>query len=504
MGLTLGQLLADYAVVPVRCAERPVAGLATDSRALQPGEVFFALRGDNRHGLEFLERVKAAGALAVVWEPPYALTPAASACEREVPLFPVPALRQRLGSIIAHYYHEPSQRLPVVGITGTDGKTSCAHFIAQALSDRDQPCGILGTLGVGVYGGAEPSMHTTPDPLTIQRWLAGLVAADRRFAVMEVSSHALEQSRVNGVEFAVGVLTNLTRDHLDYHGSLEAYAAAKRRLFFEHRPHWSILNLDDDFGRRLAAELPEQETIVGYGFGRGLKRPARWVWGEQLQLTPTGLQMQIRSSWGEGELQVDLLGRFNASNVLAALATLLVLELPFAEAMERLGRTVTVPGRMEKLEGGAGKPLAVVDYAHTPHALEQVLTALREHGRQRLWCVFGCGGDRDAGKRPLMGAVAERLADRVIVTDDNPRTEDPNRIVGDILSGIQRAEAVMVVRDRRAAIERALMSAESGDIVLIAGKGHEDYQILGAERLPFSDRAVVQRFWFPDCQDEAA
>lgn len=479
-----------------------MTGLATDSRSIRPGEVFFALRGEKQHGLKFFDAVRAAGAAAVIWEPPY--EDVAALTESEIPLLAVPQLRQKLGPISARYWGEPSQRIKLVGITGTDGKTSCAHFIAQALSDSASgSCGILGTLGIGAYGQVQPSAHTTPDPLTIQSWLAGLCADDRRFAAMEVSSHALEQGRVNGVDFAVAVLTNLTRDHLDYHGSLEAYAAAKRRLFLEHQPRWNILNLDDDFGRQLSADLHASGRVVGYGFGTRPESTTKFVSGQSLILTPAGLRMQVHSSWGDGELQIGLLGRFNAHNVLATLGTLLALGMPFAEAMERVAQTATVPGRMERLGGIDGKPLVVVDYAHTPHALEQVLSTLHEHGGRRLWCVFGCGGDRDPGKRPLMGAVAERLAARVIVTNDNPRTEDPDRIIGDIRAGMQNPCTALVIRDRRAAIECALADADADDIVLVAGKGHEDYQLIGTERLPFSDRMIVRQCLGFDHQDKA-
>jgi len=500
---TLGQLLAGYAPISAASAAQPITGLAIDSRAIRPGEVFFALSGEKHHGLKFFDAVQVAGAAAVVWEPPCdeAIIPT----KQEIPLVAMAQLRQKLGPISARYWGEPSQHLQVVGITGTDGKTSCAHFIAQALSASNSgSCGILGTLGIGAYGQVQPSVHTTPDPLTIQSWLAGLCADDQRFAVMEVSSHALEQGRVNGVEFAVAVLTNLTRDHLDYHGSLDAYAAAKRRLFFEHQPHWQILNLDDAFGRQLIADLQPSTRVVGYGFGARPEAVRHFVGGESLTLTPAGLRLWVRSSWGAGELQVGLLGRFNAHNILATLATLLVLDMPFAEAMARVAQTATVPGRMERLGGIDGQPLAVVDYAHTPYALEQVLSTLQEHGGQRLWCVFGCGGDRDPGKRPLMGAVAERLAAQVIITDDNPRTEDPDRIVSGILAGMHNPGAALVIRDRRTAIERALADAGADDIVLVAGKGHEDYQIIGTERLPFSDRMIVGRCLGFDHQDEAA
>ncbi len=493
--MSLGELLGSFAEVPAPWANLAVTGLASDSRNVQPGDLFFAVRGGQRHGLEFLATVKAAGAVAVVWEPPWdSWFPVDDA----LPLLAAPELRQKMGLIANRFYDEPSRRLRVIGITGTDGKTSCAHFLAQALSDAESgPCGILGTLGVGVHGQTEPSLHTTPDPLAVQRWLADLVAEGRRYAAMEVSSHALDQGRVNGIAFAAAVLTQISRDHLDYHGTLDAYAAAKRRLFVEHQPDWAVLNLNDAFGQRLVAEAQVRRGVIAYGLGAQPALLERFVWGKQLELTPTGLRLQIESSWGQGELRAGLLGRFNASNLLATLAVLLALDMPFDEALTRLARTATVPGRMERLGGESGEPLAVIDYAHTPYALEQVLSALREHGgRHGLWCVFGCGGDRDPGKRPLMGAAAERWADRVIVTDDNPRTEDPERIVSGILAGMIQPEAATVIRDRRTAIFHALAEAKAGDMVLIAGKGHEDYQIVGTERFPFSDREAAHEFLY--------
>lgn len=491
--MALGALLAGVAEVPARWANRTITGLAIDSRTVQPGDLFFALRGGQRHGLEFLTAVKAAGAAAVLWEPPWE---GALAKDDAFPLLEVPTLRDRLGGIASRFYDHPSHSLQLVGITGTDGKTSCAHFIAQALSTVDTgPCGILGTLGVGVHGQTLPSLHTTPDPLAVQAWLAQLVASGCRYAAMEVSSHALDQGRVRDTAFSAAVLTQLSRDHLDYHGTQESYAAAKRRLFTEYRPGWAVLNLDDAFGQGLLVEAQAQHGIIAYGLGARPAPTDRWVWGEQIELSRAGLRLRIESSWGRGDVQTGLLGRFNASNLLATLATLLALEIPFDAALARLAQTATVPGRMERLGGGADQPLVVVDYAHTPHALEQVLGTLRQHGEHHnLWCVFGCGGDRDAGKRPLMGAAAERWADRVIVTNDNPRTENAHHIASAIRAGMAHPDAATVLLDRRAAIAHALSEARAGDIVLIAGKGHEDYQLVGAERLPFSDRLVVQQF----------
>ncbi len=496
--MNLGELLAGYADVPASCVAKLFSGLAIDSRILRSNEIFFALRGEKRHGLEFFEDVKKTGAAAVIWEPPYdfSLLPVTN---KNIPLIAVSGLRHKLGLIVSRFYGDPSKNIRVVGITGTDGKTSCAHFIAQALSDQNiGPCGILGTLGNGIYGRTEPTLCTTPDPLAVQIWLAEMVAAGRYFAAMEVSSHALDQGRVNGVAFSVAVLTNLSRDHLDYHRNLESYRSAKRRLFFEHNPSWIVLNLDDGFGCRIARDLHDKETVIGYGIGQRSKiQSDLFVCGKNLELTSTGLRMFIQSSWGIGELQVGLLGRFNASNILATVATLLALDFPFHTVLDRVAKVKTVIGRMERLGGGIGQPLVVVDYAHTPHALEQVLVVLREYrsnsSRGLLWCLFGCGGDRDSGKRPLMGAIAENLADRVLLTDDNPRTEEPDKIIKDILAGMQAPARATVIHDRRAAIIHVLVVASDTDIVLIAGKGHEDYQIFGTEKQPFSDYDVVHQ-----------
>ena len=486
----LRELLAGFTRVPA-VMDRPITGLASDSRRVREGDLFLATRGLQHHGLEFLSTAQRSGAVAVAWEPPYE---GEWRHHDDLPLLAVEDLSHKLGIIAGHFYDEPSQGLNLVGITGTDGKTSCAHFIAQALSGEGASCGILGTLGYGVYGQLTAASHTTPDALTLQRLLAELRDRGLRQVVMEVSSHALEQGRVAGLDFAVAVLTNLTRDHLDYHGDLNAYAAAKRRLFIDYAPQTAVLNLDDAFGRDLAARLVTGRR-VGYGLGRRAARQLdAFVWGEALAFSPEGLSIQVVSSWGEGSLRVGLLGRFNASNLLAALATLLVLEIPFDEALQRLSRVSTVPGRMERVGGDADRLLTVVDYAHTPFSLEQALRALGEHTRGRLWCVFGCGGDRDPGKRPLMGQVAERFADRIIITDDNPRTEDPQEIVHAILAGMKHPEQAKVVRNRREAIGAAVTGAGSEDVILIAGKGHEDYQLLREQRLPFSDVEVARQW----------
>jgi UDP-N-acetylmuramoyl-L-alanyl-D-glutamate--2,6-diaminopimelate ligase len=487
--ITLARLLASLAEVPA-ALDRPITGLASDSRLAGEGDLFLALRGLHRHGLDFLPDLRRSGVAAIAWEPPYETLPPGSPStdSRQPPLFAIEQLGRRVGTIAARFHADPCRDLELIGITGTDGKTSTAWYLAQALHQADAPCGLLGTLGYGVWNELLETGLTTPDALTIWRWLAALRERGARHVAMEVSSHALAQGRVDGLGFTVAVLTNLGRDHLDYHADPAEYAAAKRRLFTDFEPCHAVLNLDDAFGRDLAADLGAR--AIGYGLEVRPDMP-RWVCGHDLQLRPEGLRMRIESSWGNGELASGLFGRFNAGNLLAALAALLALEMPLDRALDRLATVRHAPGRMERF-GGGDRPLAVVDYAHTPQALEQALQALREHGRGRLWCVFGCGGERDPGKRPLMAAIAERRADRVMITDDNPRREDPDAITAQILTGLQRPHRAMVERDRAAAIRRALREAQPGDSVLIAGKGHEDYQILGQRRVPFSDREIVQ------------
>ena len=399
----------------------------------------------------------------------------------------------RVGEIAARFHGNPTRELRVVGITGTNGKSSCCHYIAQALDSEEEPCGVVGTLGYGRLGALRAGGHTTPDAVTLQALFAEMLAAGVRRVVMEVSSHALSQGRVNGVEFDVAVFTNLTHDHLDYHGDITNYARAKRQLFFAPRLRTAVINGDDDYGRKLLASLPEGVAAVCFSIAGGCDKAdaQHVVKGEVLRVDRDGLAMRVDSPWGSGSLHTELLGRFNASNLLASVASLCQLEVPFSVAVERLAQVTSVPGRMEHFGGAARRPLVVVDYAHTPDALLQVLETLRELCAHELWCVFGCGGDRDRQKRAKMGAIAERIADHVIVTDDNPRHEDPQAIIAQILSGLARPEAALVISDRALAIRTAVSRAAADDVVVIAGKGHEDYQQIGDRRIPFSDREQV-------------
>ncbi|WP_022976188.1 UDP-N-acetylmuramoyl-L-alanyl-D-glutamate--2,6-diaminopimelate ligase [Nevskia ramosa] len=468
--------------------ELAVTGLALDSRQLQPGALFLAVQGTATHGLAHAEAALKRGATAIAWESAAGV----SAPALPVPTIAVPNLSRHAGEIAARWYRQPSAALFTAGITGTDGKTSTAHLIAQALDRLDVPCAYFGTLGYGRLGRLADASHTTPDPVRLQALLADSRDAGAQACAMEVSSHALDQARVGGVAFDVAVLTNVGRDHLDYHGTVEHYAAAKRRLFASDGLAAAVLNRDDVHGARWADELlAEGRTpVVVYGLDGAVPASGQYLIGRTLRLHAAGLTMQIDSSWGGAQLDCRLLGRFNAHNLLAALAVLLVKGIALADAVSALAESQTVPGRIEAFRAEHG-PLVVVDYAHTPQALDAVLRAVRAHTAGKLVCVFGCGGDRDRGKRPLMGAAAVNGADVAIVTDDNPRSESPAAIAADIVAGLPQGKTVRVIHDRAEAIRAAIAEAGSDDVVLVAGKGHEDYQLYGAERRSFSDRAYV-------------
>jgi UDP-N-acetylmuramoyl-L-alanyl-D-glutamate--2,6-diaminopimelate ligase len=490
---SLKELTAGLVDVPAGIV---VTDVTIDSRAASPGSLFLACRGRSHHGLEFARQAVARGARVVLYESAHE-APGVPDFGSEIFVAAVPELSRHVGTIADRFFGSPSQAITVAGITGTNGKTTCAYLLAQALSALGTPAAYAGTLGYGMPGALTPSEHTTSDAVTVHRRLDQLRAQGAGYVCMEVSSHALDQDRVAGVRFHTAVFTNLTRDHLDYHGTMESYAAAKALLFAWSTLVLRIINIDDAFGNKLAGRPSEARLIVTS------RRPflpddvipqartAEFVRAINVKTESTGLTIGIRSSWGDGELTVPLIGDFNVDNVLTVLAVLLAGDVPLAEAGRALAQCKPPSGRMEVFGGGA-QPVAIVDYAHTPDALSKALRAARKHTAGKLHVVFGCGGDRDAGKRPQMGALAAELADEVIVTDDNPRTEDPERIVADIRVGMPSKRPVQVEHDRRRAIQLALSRASAGDVVVIAGKGHEDYQIIGAERRSFSDQAVVR------------
>jgi UDP-N-acetylmuramoyl-L-alanyl-D-glutamate--2,6-diaminopimelate ligase len=492
--MRLDALLPDVADVPAL----EIAGLVQDSRAIHPGDAFVAIGGFGAHGLRFVAQAKAAGAAVVLFEPPMPDEFAASIGASTgigLPILAVPGLRARLGAMADRFHGEATAAMDTVGVTGTNGKTSTVQLLAQAWTLRGRRAGSIGTLGAGLHGAVVPTGFTTPLVLQLHALLADLRDQGADAVAMEVSSHALDQGRVDGVHFRVALFTNLTRDHLDYHGTMEGYGAAKAKLFVWPGLESAVLNLDDPFGRALHA------GVRAHGAARAIGVSSRGEDGATLHaehIVPdlSGLNFTLRIDGETHPVRSSLLGRFNVDNLLAVGGALYALGESPAGVAELLSRLQPVHGRMNRLGGDGQRPLVVIDYAHTPDALEQALTSLRAHASAKLVCVFGCGGDRDTGKRPQMAAIAEGLADVVVVTDDNPRTEPGDAIVADILAGFANPAAAIVERDRGAAIARAIALAGAQDIVLVAGKGHEPYQEIDGVQHPFDDtgtaRAVLE------------
>ncbi|MFI4891181.1 MAG: UDP-N-acetylmuramoyl-L-alanyl-D-glutamate--2,6-diaminopimelate ligase [Steroidobacterales bacterium] len=492
--ITLGQLLEPFALAPGAAALR-ITDLTQDSREVRAGSAFVALRGLTRHGLEFAPQACAQGASAVLWEPADGVEaprlPPAVAC------VPVPGLSGALGVIADRFFGAPSSYLRICAFTGTNGKTTCAYLLAQCMQRLGIASGYIGTLGVGSIGALQPLAHTTPDVISMHRLLARMLADGVRDVAIEVSSHALNQQRIAGVRLHTAAFTNLTHDHLDYHRTMGSYGEAKARLFAFPGLRQMVVNVGDDFGRQLAGRFRQDARLMAAWIGAGADLQAwsgvRHLRARRVTCEARGLAMEFDGNGAPVSVRSHLIGRFNAENLAVVLACLLSLGVPAAQAAAALGACEAPPGRMEIVPAdAAGKPLAVVDYAHTPDALAKALAALREHCAGELWCVFGCGGDRDPAKRPMMGAVADELADRIIVTDDNPRSEDPQAITRAIAAAITR-HVPQVIGDRSQAIATALQTAGAADVVLIAGKGHEDYQIYGATRRSFSDRNEALR-----------
>lgn len=458
--------------------------VTADSRQVKAGSLFLAYPGAHSDGRHYIAQAIQAGATGVAWDAKdFVWNPAF-----DVSNIAVTDLKAQVGQIAAAFYQHPSRKIGMIGVTGTNGKTSVSQWIAQTLSALGQKTAVIGTIGNGFVDacgvGLVEANNTTPDAILLQAMLADYVGRGADAVAMEVSSHGLHQGRVNGVEFDLAVLTNLTRDHLDYHETMQDYAAAKRQLFVWQGLGMAILNVDDAFGQGVAASLKTQnKPLMTYGLTHGDVR------GVALQLHQQGLTMQVTTPQGDAVVNAPVLGRFNAYNVLAVLATLLAFDVSLTDAVAAIAKIKPVLGRMQQF-GGAEKPLVVVDYAHTPDALENVLSTLREQVQGKLICVFGCGGDRDTGKRPLMGAVAARLADRVIVTSDNPRSENPDHIIGQIVRGM--TVLPVMEADRASAITQAIQLARKGDIVLVAGKGHENYQDAAGVKAPFSDALVAE------------
>lgn len=485
--MTLRVLLDGIAPVPHDIAGTVVGGLSLDSRQVTAGDAFVALAGSRGHGLAHVAQAVARGAACVLFEPP-----ATDPLPASLPAVAVPALRAHLGTLAERIHGAPSRQLRIVGVTGTNGKTSTVHLLAQAMAAADIDVATIGTLGAGRPGALVEGERTTPDVLSVHALLRRFADVGVSHVAMEVSSHALDQGRVDAVNFAVGVFTNLSRDHLDYHGDMDAYGAAKARLFGWPGLEAAVINTDDAFGARLAMQVPASVRLLRCGLQPLADGSLPEFHACDIRTGHEGLSFTLATRAGEYAIRTRLLGRFNVANLLGVAATLHALGWTIGRIVSVLPTLESVPGRMSRL-GGDGRPLVVVDYAHTPDALEQALSSLREHTPGRLHCVFGCGGERDRGKRPQMAAVAQAGADDIVVTDDNPRGEDGDAIVAHILSGFDTGAPVRVDRDRAHAIATVIAGAAAADSVLVAGKGHEPYQEIAGRRLPFDDRQHAAR-----------
>ena len=481
--VTLEQLLQGMAEAPAI----ELSGISSDSRNLEQGDLFIAYQGKTSHGLDFLDQAVAAKVAAVVFDSSTGQVPSA-----DIPIVPVADLARQLGTIANRFFDTPSRRVKVSGVTGTNGKTTVAYLIMQCLHLLGHKCAYIGTLGSGIDEISITDGMTTPACIDLHRQLANFRDAGARHAAIEVSSHALEQNRVDGVHFDTAIFTNLSRDHIDYHGSMRAYADTKARLFLDYDVRHRIVSLDTEFGQEIADRCGMNVVTASTRFDREANgRP--YVFVRAVVATDRGSRVSVMSSWGAGEFQLALPGDFNVANAVEVLAAMLNWNVPLDDACEVLGQVSAPPGRMQRvqLDTGAALPAVFVDYAHTPASLESALRALRKHCKGQLWCVFGCGGDRDRGKRALMGKIATRHADQVVVTNDNPRSEPPAAIIAAILEGMD--DDTVVIEDRGAAIASAIADADKEDVVLIAGKGHEEHQILGLQRLKFSDADIARQ-----------
>jgi len=483
-----------------RCRGVSINALVQDHRKARSGDLFIAHQGYHTHGLLYAQEAVAKGVSVVLWDGDVGVNnekgkEILDSISNKVLCLHCDNLKYKVGPIASRYYEQPSLSLNTIGVTGTDGKTSVAHFLAQCLDSYDVHCGVLGTLGNGFINDLHPTGLTTVDALLVQKTLADIKRAGAKHVVMEVSSHGLDQGRVNGVAFTTAVFTNMAADHLDYHGTLDHYGSAKKRLFYTPGLGSAVINLDDAFGRELAKEVREHVCVWGYSLKADISEYREYAdyFVNVLEMTPfeRGYHLSVVTPKGAGHFDIPLLGRFNVANALAVLATLLVSHFTFDAAVKSLSAVHSVDGRVEIISE-ENKPVVVVDYAHTEQGLTAVCELASEHFKGDVWCVFGCGGDRDRTKRPLMAKAAEKYADRIIVTTDNPRHEDPQDIIDEVLAGFSSLDKVEAVLDRRQAIDIAISNAQPGDVVLLAGKGHETSQIVGDVHIAFDDRRVAR------------
>jgi UDP-N-acetylmuramoyl-L-alanyl-D-glutamate--2,6-diaminopimelate ligase len=496
--LTLHALLDGLIDASTLAAVEDVAvnGVTQDSRHVGVDDIFIALRGTVSHGLQFIEQAVRSGARVVLWDAAdNAQKTAVDALSNEVICLQVENLQQKTGEIASRFFNHPSHDLYLVGVTGTDGKTSVSHYLAQCLDTESSSCGVLGTLGNGLINDLKPTGLTTASAVQVQQSLACLLDEGASAAVMEVSSHGLDQGRVNSVKFDTAVFTNLSQDHLDYHKTMESYFEAKSKLFESEGLKSVVINLDDAFGRMLAQKYRERLTVYGYCTSADIAALESFadfiIHTKSIKPTQHGFEINVATPKGAGYFELRLLGDFNVSNALAVLAALLLNNVAFDDSIKRLQAIKPVSGRMELIVAD-NKPTIIVDYAHTPQGLAAACNAVKQHFSGELWCVFGCGGNRDREKRPLMAQAAERCADHIIVTSDNPRHEDPQAIIEQIVNGLAEPGITRTYVDRREAIMHAITRAGADDVILIAGKGHESCQIVGDKYIVFDDRDVAR------------
>ncbi len=468
-----------------------IEGLSTDSRMTGPGDLFIAYRGVHVDGRRFIGDAINAGVAAVLAETDERMNQS----DYSIPIIQVKNLREHIGVIADRFYQHPSQKMTMVGVTGTNGKSSVTYLVSKALALSGRRSASIGTLGYGVNGELQAGAHTTPDPIALQKTLAAW-CNEVDCTVMEVSSHALDQRRVNGIDFDLAVFTNLSRDHMDYHKNLSSYAASKSRLFEFASLQQAVINLDDEFGHTLLGKLGNKVNVLGYTLNKEVyaqnKNHLNIVFARIESMRNLTTVVNIESPWGRDHLHTKLVGKFNIENLLASLSCLCLQGLSLNKAVHMLHEISSVPGRMEQYKK-ENHALLVVDYAHTPDALEKAQKSLKRGCKGKLITIFGCGGDRDRGKRSEMGAVAEEIADLIVLTNDNPRTEEPVRIIEDILSGIKNKNSAKVILDRSEAITTSFHNSGEQDIILIAGKGHETYQEIQNKRYPFCDRELARR-----------
>ncbi|WP_206485059.1 UDP-N-acetylmuramoyl-L-alanyl-D-glutamate--2,6-diaminopimelate ligase [Thalassotalea sp. G2M2-11] len=495
-GQSVSQVLAQFNIDVSLTLPEQERHLVNDSRVLSAGDIFCAVNGTKEAGSAYIPQALAQNCHVVLLETEHGSahgshTVEYSADGSEVVIIRFFELNKQLFNLASEFYQRPQQQLTVVGVTGTNGKTSTCQMIAKLLSAQQKACAVIGTNGAGKLGNLLPIINTTPGATELMKWLQSFVEQGQQYVAMEVSSHALEQRRVSADLYNVAVFTNLTRDHLDYHQTMDNYAKAKRALFSGKQDQTAIINGDDATAQQWLAKWLSQAPLIVYGRDLSVTKFQHFAYASEICHTHQGVSFKLTTHLGNITIESCLIGDFNVDNLLAAIAVLLDADVALGDIATAVTTLTPTMGRMEAFSA-AGKALAVVDYAHTPDALKNALLACRQHCQGQLWVVFGCGGDRDKGKRPLMGEIAQVYSDRMIVTNDNPRTEQPEQIAGDILAGCKAPDEITVVLEREQAVLSALKQAKQDDVVLLAGKGHEDYIVIGEQKISYNERELVR------------